>query len=87
MRRHGYLASLTNSDLSSRRGLWKAELQKLAGATSLLHVHHYPPGTSKWNKIEPPLFCHIPQTWYGQLLRDRLAVVDRSDHDLGRPES
>jgi Rhodopirellula transposase DDE domain len=35
--------------------LWKVELQKFADETNLtLHVHHYPPGTSKWNKIEQP---------------------------------
>ena len=40
--------------------LWKVELQKLADETGfVLHVHHYPPGTSKWNKIEHRLFCHI----------------------------
>jgi len=44
--------------------LWKVELQKLADETGLtLHVHHYPPGTSKWNKIEHRLFCHITQNW------------------------
>ena len=42
--------------------LWKVELQKLADETNLtLYVHHYPPGTSKWNKIEHRLFCHITQ--------------------------
>lgn len=61
----------------SRVRLWKAELQKLADATGLvLHVHHYPPGTSKWNKIEHRLFCHITQTWRGRPLTDRLAVVE-----------
>jgi Rhodopirellula transposase DDE domain len=61
----------------SRVRLWKVELQKLADATGLvLHVHHYPPGTSKWNKIEHRLFCHITQTWRGRPLTDRLAVVE-----------
>jgi hypothetical protein len=46
----------------SRVRLWKVELQKFAGETGLtLNVHHYPPGTSKWNKIEHRLFCHITQ--------------------------
>ena len=39
-------------------------------------VCHYPPGTSKWNKIEHRLFCHITQTWRGQPLTSRLAVVE-----------
>ena len=61
----------------SRVRLWKVELQKLADTTGLvLHVHHYPPGTSKWNKIEHRLFCHITQTWRGRPLTDRLAVVE-----------
>ena len=58
----------------ARVRLWKVELQKLADATGLvIHVHHYPPGTSKWNKIGHRLFCHITQTWRGRPLTDRLA--------------
>jgi hypothetical protein len=61
----------------ARVRLWKVELQKLADETGLVvHVHHYPPGTSKWNKIEHRLFCHITQTWRGRPLTDRLAVVE-----------
>ena len=61
----------------SRVRLWKVELQKFADDTGLaIHVHHYPPGTSKWNKIEHRLFCHITQTWRGRPLTDRLAVVE-----------
>ena len=61
----------------SRVRLWKIELQKFADATGLMvHVHHYPPGTSKWNKIEHRLFCHITQTWRGRPLVDRMAVVE-----------
>jgi hypothetical protein len=61
----------------SRVRLWKVELQKLADETGLvLNVHHYPPGTSKWNKIEHRLFCHITQNWRGRPLTDRLAVVE-----------
>jgi len=61
----------------SRVRLWKLELQKLADETGLtLQVCHYPPGTSKWNKIEHRMFCHITQTWRGKPLVSRLAVVD-----------
>jgi Rhodopirellula transposase DDE domain len=43
--------------------------EKLADATRLMiHVHHYPPGASKWNRIEHRLFCHITQTWRGRPL-------------------
>jgi hypothetical protein len=61
----------------SRVKLFKLELQKLADETGLtLQVYHYPPGTSKWNKIEHRLFCHITQTWRGTPLTSRLAVVE-----------
>jgi len=61
----------------ARVRLWKVELQKLADETGLvIHVCHYPPGTSKWNKIEHRLFCHITQNWRGRPLTDRLAVVE-----------
>jgi Rhodopirellula transposase DDE domain len=61
----------------ARVRLWKLELQKFADETNLtLHVHHYPPGTSKWNKIEHRLFCHITQNWRGRPLTSHLAVVE-----------
>ena len=61
----------------ARVRLWKAQLQKLVDETGLtIHVHHYPPGTSKWNRIEHRLFCHITQTWRGRPLTDRRAVVE-----------
>jgi hypothetical protein len=61
----------------SRVRLFKIELQKLADETGLtLQVCHYPPGTSKWNKIEHRLFCHITQTWRGTPLISRETVVE-----------
>src|SRR5450755_2210955 len=61
----------------SRVRLFKVELQKLADETGLtLKVCHYPPGTSKWNKIEHKLFCHITQTWRGQPLTSLETVVE-----------
>ena len=61
----------------SRVRLWKLELQKLADETGLtLQICHYPPGTSKWNKIEHRMFCHITQTWRGKPLVSRVAVVN-----------
>ena len=57
--------------------LRKVELQKFADETGLaVHVRHYPAGTSKWNKVEHRLFCHISQNWRGRPLSDRLAVVE-----------
>ena len=61
----------------TRVRLWKRELQKLADETGLtISVCHYPPGTSKWNKIEHRLFCHISQNWRARPLTSRLAVVE-----------
>lgn len=61
----------------SRVRLFKIEPQKLSDETGLtLEVCHFPPGTSKWNKIEHRLFCHITQTWRGKPLTGRLAVVE-----------
>ena len=61
----------------SRVRLFKIELQNLADETGLrLQVCHYPPGTSKWNKIEHRLFCHITQTWRGTPLTSRETVIE-----------
>jgi hypothetical protein len=61
----------------ARVRLWKVELQKFADATGLvIKVRHYPPGTSKWNRIEHRMFCHITQNWRGRPLADRAAVVE-----------
>jgi transposase len=60
----------------NRLRLWKVELQKLADETSLqIRVCHFPPGTSKWNKIEHRLFSFIARNWRGQPLVSRQAVV------------
>lgn len=59
-----------------RLRLWKWELQKLADATGLsLQVCHFPPGTSKWNKVEHRLFSFITSNWRGEPLRDYETVV------------
>jgi hypothetical protein len=61
----------------SRTRLWKTELQRFADETGLkLSVSHYPPGTSKWNKIEHRMFCHITQNWRGRPLESLEAVVN-----------
>ena len=60
----------------NRLRLWKTELQKLADETALeIRVCHFPPGTSKWNKIEHRLFSFIARNWRGQPLVSRQAVV------------
>jgi hypothetical protein len=61
---------------SSRCRLWKIALQEVADATGLkLNVCHFPPGTSKWNKIEHRLFCHVTQNWRGKPLVSHDLIV------------
>ena len=60
-----------------RARAWKIELQDLADEIGLrICVSHFPPGTSKWNKIEHRLFCHITQNWRGKPLRTFETVVE-----------
>jgi hypothetical protein len=59
-----------------RLRVWKLELQKLADAAPLaLEVCHFPPGTSKWNKVEHRLFSFISSNWRGEPLRDYETIV------------
>jgi hypothetical protein len=59
-----------------RLRLWKLELQKLADATALvIEVCHFPPGTSKWNKVEHRWFSFISSNWRGEPLRDYETIV------------
>lgn len=61
---------------SSRNRLWKLELQRFADETGMiLEVCHFPPGTSKWNKIEHRVFCHITRNWRGIPLETLEIVV------------
>lgn len=60
-----------------RARAWKHELQKLADEINLrIRVSHFPPGTSKWNKIEHRLFCHVTQNWRGKPLRTFETIVE-----------
>jgi len=61
----------------SRARLWKVALQRMAIATGLkISVCHFPPGTSKWNKIEHRMFCHITRNWRGRPLESLEVVVN-----------
>ena len=65
----------------SRCRLWKVELQRLADETGLrISVCHFPPGTSKWNKIEHRMCCHITENWRGRPLVSREVVVNLIGH-------
>ncbi|MBK1701950.1 ISAzo13 family transposase, partial [Thiococcus pfennigii] len=57
--------------------LWRFALQQLADELDMtMQVCHLPPGTSKWNKIEHRMFCHITQNWRGRPLYSREVVVN-----------
>jgi transposase len=57
--------------------LWRFALQRLADESAMtIQVCHFPPGTSKWNKIEHRMFCHITQNWRGRPLLSREVVVN-----------
>jgi hypothetical protein len=61
---------------SSRTRLWKVALQGLADDLRMrLTICHFPPGTSKWNKIEHRMFCHITQNWRGRPLTSYAVIV------------
>src|SRR5215208_310626 len=61
----------------SRVRLWKLELQRLADELDIsIEVHHLPPGTSKWNKIEHRLFSFISQNWRAKPLVSYRVIVD-----------
>ena len=60
-----------------RLHLWKYQLAQFAQRTGLtIHVSHFPPGTSKWNKVEHRLFCYITKNWQGQPLVDIQTAVN-----------
>ena len=62
---------------SNRTHLWKVALQELADKLGLrLRISHFPPGTSKWNKIEHRMFCHITQNWRGRPLTSYAVIVE-----------
>ena len=66
---------------SARCRLWKVALQELANETGLsLTICHFPPGTSKWNKIEHRLFSFIAQNWRGKPLVSLQAIVELIGH-------
>ena len=61
----------------SRNRLWKTELQALANEIGLkISVCHFPPGTSKWNKIEHRMFSQISQNWRGRPLESLAVIVN-----------
>jgi transposase len=72
-----YINSDNGGSNGSRNRLWKKQLQQMADITGLeIHVSHFPPGTSKWNKIEHRMFCYISKNWKGQPLISIETIVN-----------
>lgn len=70
-----YITADGGGSNGSRNKLWKKSLQELSNETGLeIHVSHFPPGTSKWNKIEHRMFSHISKNWRGRPL-ESLAII------------
>jgi hypothetical protein len=62
---------------SNRVKMWKYQLQQFVNRTRLeVSVSHFPPGTSKWNKVEHRLFCYISKNWQGKPLIDVQTAID-----------
>ena len=70
---------------AARSRLWKVVVQQLANQTGLgISVCHFPPGTSKWNKIEHRMFAHITENWRGKPLVSREVIVNLIGHTKTR---
>ena len=72
-----YITCDSGGSNDCRFRMWKYQLQQLADRTGLeIEVSHFPPGTSKWNKVEHRLFCYISKNWQGKPLVDVQTAVD-----------
>lgn len=72
-----YITADGGGSNGSRNRLWKKELQELSNETGLsVHVSHFPPGTSKWNKIEHRMFSFISMNWRGKPLLTYEVIVN-----------
>lgn len=76
-----YITADGGGSNASRSRLFKLELQKFSDETGItISVSHYPPGTSKWNKIEHRMFCHITANWRAVPLVSREVIVELISH-------
>jgi hypothetical protein len=72
-----YITADAGGSNSSRSHVWKQQLQRVADALDIaIHVSHFPPGTSKWNKVEHRLFSFISINWRGRPLRTYETVIN-----------
>jgi hypothetical protein len=76
-----YITADAGGSNGYRSRAWKAGLQRVADDIGLtIHVSHFPPGTSKWNKIEHRLFCHLTNSWRGRALVTFETLVELIGH-------
>ena len=76
-----YITADAGGSNGYRSRAWKAGLQRLADELRLtIHVSHFPPGTSKWNKIEHRLFCHLTENWRDRVLLTFETLVELIGH-------
>ena len=72
-----YITADCGGGNGNRARMWKYQLQEFANHSGLeIHISHYPPGTSKWNKVEHRLFCYISKNWEGKPLVDVQTAID-----------
>jgi hypothetical protein len=82
-----YVTADCGGSNGNRVRMWKYQLQQFSNRTGLtVHVSHFPPGTSKWNKVEHRLFCYISKNWQGRPLVDvqtAVALIGATTTDAG----
>jgi transposase len=72
-----YITCDSGGSNGCRVRMWKYQLQQFADRTGLeIEISHFPPGTSKWNKVEHRLFCYISKNWQGKPLVDVQSAID-----------
>jgi DNA-binding transcriptional regulator GbsR (MarR family) len=82
---HLFITADGGGSNGSRNRLWKICLQEFSDNSGLtIHVSHFPPGTSKWNKIEHRLFNHISMNWKGQPLVNLDTIIELIGHTKSR---
>jgi transposase len=83
--KHVFITADGGGSNSSRSRLWKYCLQEFSDTSRLtIHVSHFPPGTSKWNKIEHRLFNHISMNWKGQPLVSMDVIINLIGHTTSK---
>jgi hypothetical protein len=80
-----YITADAGGSNSARSHVWKQQLQRIADALKIaIHVSHFPPGTSKWNKVEHRLFSFISINWRGRPLRSYETVISLISNTTNR---